>query len=228
MPDLERFLANLGGAMEPCAGCGEPGSWGGERCPACERREREALTREELAGRPREEVLRSAGVPPRYREPFVALSSWPRDKRWADFDPLAWAGKPWLVALRGEVGAGKTFAAVELAYRWLRYRSVESRCFARAADVPAAAFAQDGRLWLEIRNAPILILDDLGRGYKGDALAPVGELIAHRFDEMLPTVVTTNARSEGEMGDPATVDRLKTGVHLHLDSRSRRRLERAA
>lgn len=216
MPDPRRFfelcdrLETRAAAMPPEPLC--PHDRDRDSCPQCGEEEAERHRVAWLA-RDRATALEECAVPPRYRVDFA---------RWAE---MAWDGNPWAVVLWGGVGAGKTCHAVELLWRWLRPRHGRHATarFVRAADIPGLAYGSDRRGYDDILAAPLLLIDDLGRGYKGDAVQAVGEVIAYRYDRLLPTIITTNGETDHEMGDPAAADRLREALRIKLRGSSRRK-----
>ncbi len=104
----------------------------------------------------------------------------------------------WLV-LVGASGCGKTHVAAAVANRCLE-RGVPALFVVvpdlldhlRAAYKPDADLAYD-QLFEQVRNAPVLILDDLGtQSATPWAQEKLFQIINHRFNARLPTVVTTN------------------------------------
>jgi DNA replication protein DnaC len=176
--------------------------------------------------RPRETVLRACAVPPRYFH-WQDLAAWPKCANKPDVALAAWNGSPWCVLIAGKWGCGKSTLAAELLYRFLRpLRFKEGGRFISAAEIPAVAFERRERdemdRWEHFNRVDCLVIDDLGRGYKGDARMAVGRLIAHRYDYMLPTIVTSNLDKESDIGDEALIDRLKEGLTVRLVGGSRR------
>ncbi len=131
-------------------------------------------------------------------------SSNPRDQerfqRCAE-DARAFAEKPdgWLV-LFGPSGCGKTHVAAAVANRCLALGTLVLFVIVpdlldrlRAAYSPDAAVDYD-QAFERVRNAPVLILDDLG----GQSSTPwaqekLGQIINHRFNSRLPTIITSGS-----------------------------------
>ncbi len=119
-------------------------------------------------------------------------------------DARAFADAPegWLV-LCGASGCGKTHIAASVVNRLLDRG--EGALFVvvpdlldhlRAAYQPNAEVAYD-ELFERVRNAPVLVLDDLGTQAQTPwAQEKLFQLINHRFNTRLPTVVTTNLLPE--------------------------------
>ncbi len=120
-------------------------------------------------------------------------------KRCVD-DARAFADAPegWLV-LSGASGCGKTHIAAAVVNRLLERG--EPALFVvvpdlldhlRSAYQPGAEVGYD-ELFERVRNAPLLVLDDLGTQAPTPwAQEKLFQLINHRFNTRLPTVVTTN------------------------------------
>ena len=112
----------------------------------------------------------------------------------------AFAEKPenWLL-LTGTYGCGKTHLAAAIANRCLSegkpvlfLNTPDLLDYLRAAFSPASGTTYNER-FEEIRAVPILILDDLGTESPTNwATEKLYQIINHRFNARLPTVVTTN------------------------------------
>ena len=119
-------------------------------------------------------------------------------------DARAFADQPdgWLL-LSGASGCGKTHIAAAIVNRLLERG--EPALFVvvpdlldhlRAAYQPGAEVGYD-ELFERVRNAPVLVLDDLGTQAQTPwAQEKLFQLINHRFNTRLPTVVTTNLLPE--------------------------------
>jgi DNA replication protein DnaC len=100
------------------------------------------------------------------------------------------------LALLGRSGTGKSYAAAATIRAWS-----ESQTSA-GLFVPCDVLVNELLDWDthaavldRTKRAPFLVLDDLGRGYMkrgGLGLESLEEILAHRHDEMLPTLVTSN------------------------------------
>ena len=122
----------------------------------------------------------------------------------------------WLV-LVGASGCGKTHIAAAVANRCLE-RGIPALFVVvpdlldhlRAAYKPDAEVGYD-ELFEQVRSAPVLVLDDLGtQSATPWAQEKLFQIINHRFNARLPTVVTTNGpltkfddRLRTRLGDPA-------------------------
>ena len=104
----------------------------------------------------------------------------------------------WLV-LRGGYGCGKTHLAAAIANQRLALghavlfiNTPDLLDHLRAAYRPTAETDYDQR-FEEVRNAPLLILDDLGAQSNTEwALEKLYQIFNHRYNARLPTIVTTN------------------------------------
>ncbi len=108
----------------------------------------------------------------------------------------------WLV-LHGAVGVGKTHLAAAIANSYAS-RNIQAAVYfrvvpdlldqLRATFDPETGVAYDER-FQQIRNANLLVLDDLGTENTTPwASEKLFQLINHRYNEQLPTVITTNAK----------------------------------
>jgi DNA replication protein DnaC len=124
----------------------------------------------------------------------------------------------WLV-LKGGYGCGKTHLAAAIGNQ--RLASGHSVLFVSTPDLldhlratygPNAQTSYDQR-FEQVRNAPMLILDDLGTQSNTDwAQEKLYQIFNHRYNARLPTVVTTNEELESieirirsRMVDPSLV-----------------------
>ncbi len=133
---------------------------------------------------------------------------------------LAYAQDPqgWLV-LKGGYGCGKTHLAAAVAnYRLamghtaLFVSTPDLLDHLRASFSPNAATSYDQR-FEQIRNAPLLILDDLGSQSNSEwAQEKLYQIFNYRYNARLPTIITTNEdlesieiRIRSRMVDPGLV-----------------------
>jgi DNA replication protein DnaC len=112
------------------------------------------------------------------------------------------APEGWLVLL-GVYGCGKTHLAAAIANRAIeRGQPVlfivvpDLLDYLRATYAPSSPVSYDQR-FDEIRNAPLLILDDLGtQSGTAWALEKLFQIFNYRYNARLPTVITSNQRLE--------------------------------
>ena len=120
----------------------------------------------------------------------------------------AFASEPrgWLV-LAGPSGCGKTHLAVAIANERIRlgyptlFQGISDLLdHLRSAFNPNSELAYD-ELFERVRNAALLILDDLGtQASTSWAKEKLDQLLNHRFNQELPTVITTS-QPIGELDD---------------------------
>jgi DNA replication protein DnaC len=114
----------------------------------------------------------------------------------------AYAANPigWLV-LAGVSGCGKTHLAAAIAHQRVEYDQGDAMFIVtpdlldhlRAAFNPSATTPYDRR-FDEIKNTPMLILDDLGTESATPwAKEKLFQLLNYRYNALLPTVITTSA-----------------------------------
>lgn len=154
--------------------------------------------------------LREAGVPKRFRA-ILAVDLRPTDglraarDYTADLDGHVADGQG--LILRGPVGVGKTVAALHIVGECAQ-RSVPAwfaRCSSLLDDISASGrFSQGSKfdeLRLRLEKAVVLVLDDFGQE-RGDSWAErqLETIIARRYDDQLPVVVTTNLTGEEMAG----------------------------
>jgi hypothetical protein len=225
-------------ATWPCPGCGDPicAPLGGapeseadKLCYDCATRAvRRPDRRPAAAPFPRRFDSRAAGlgahgVPAEYQRAFVD-QAWPTDPRRPTFDIGAWSGSPWSVTFAGVVSGGKTMLATEIFWRRLPW--VRSAFWTRMGTAVRAAFGDFGEerskdMTGKLFDSELLLLDDLGRGHDGRAWSFVVEVVSHRHEHRMPTIITTNRRlrtrdNDKELGlqdeDPAFYRRIEEGV----------------
>ena len=108
----------------------------------------------------------------------------------------------WLV-LQGVNGCGKTHLAAAIANH--RFKEGKPVKFVVVPDLldhlrstfnPESPVSYD-QLFEEVKNAPLLILDDLGKQSTTPwAQEKLYQIINHRYNHQLPTVVTTNCKTD--------------------------------
>ena len=150
-------------------------------------------------------------------------------KRCVD-DARVFADAPdgWLL-LSGASGCGKTHIAAAIVNRLLERG--EPALFVvvpdlldhlRAAYQPGAEVGYD-ELFERVRNAPVLVLDDLGTQAPTPwAQEKLFQLINHRFNTRLPTVVTTNLLPE-QIDDRLRTRLTDAGIARVYDARDAQR-----
>ena len=137
---------------------------------------------------------------------------------WAFADEFTESGanwKPWLVLI-GMAGRGKTHLAVAVA-NWRLERGDEV-FYAKASDLldhlrrahsPNSPETYD-EVFDRIRQAPLLILDDFGRENPTPwANEKLYQIIVHRHEVRLPTMITMLPPDESPEGGASLIDRLK-------------------
>ena len=117
---------------------------------------------------------------------------------------MRWAKHPigWIV-LAGECGTGKTHLAVAAVSEAMAAGATGA--FGRATDMVESlrreALAEPSepieRSSDQLREADLLVIDDLGAERKTEfAQEQINAVLAHRYDEGLPTIITTNLDPE--------------------------------
>ena len=150
-----------------------------------------------------------------------------RSLTYASDSARAWAEAPdgWLT-LFGETGAGKTHLAVAIAETRLSqglpvfFAFVpEFMDYLRFTFQPNSGVAYD-RVFDEVRNAPLLILDDWGGQYGTDwAYEKLYQIVVHRHNLRIPTVITTSLNVFDTSGPIASrVKDVSSGLLIHLDA----------
>ncbi|MEX2246703.1 MAG: ATP-binding protein [Dehalococcoidia bacterium] len=139
-------------------------------------------------------IARGRSAHPRDQEPY---------RRCVD-DARAFAEAPdgWLL-LSGTSGCGKTHIAAAIVNRMLERGQPalfvvvpDLLDHLRAAYAPGAEMGYD-ELFERVRNTPVLVLDDLGTQAPTPwAQEKLFQIVNHRFNLRLPTVVTTNLPPE--------------------------------
>jgi len=138
------------------------------------------------------EATRPEGRSPHPEEQALFHRAYERALTFAE-DPRGW------LVLSGPSGSGKTHLAAAMANRVIERGHLAFFVFVpdlldhlRATFAPSSEVSYD-ELFEQVRNTPILVLDDLG-GHSSTAWAQekLYQIINHRYAAQLPTVVTTD------------------------------------
>lgn len=134
--------------------------------------------------------------------------------------------KGWLV-LKGGYGCGKTHLAAAVAndrlamgHPALFVSTPDLLDHLRSAFSPSSTMSYDER-FQQVRNAPLLILDDLGTQSNSEwAQEKLYQIFNHRYNARLPTIITTNQELESieirirsRMVDPSVVQIVHIAAH---------------
>jgi len=211
------------GMQWTCAKCGEkyvsiPPENG--ICQGCHRPSRH---RSELG---RSEALAAAGVPARFRHPFVEpgpageQAAWPTTK---DGTPCtAWPDSSgWSLVLLGVTGTGKSVIAAELLWRTMR--KLGRGRWICASDI--ANLVLSGRaVELEaVTSSPAVVVDELIGELAPPAWAAVESLICRLWEQETPTIITMNLSPPALLAKSAPLaDRLRDGIVCRMDGASLR------
>jgi DNA replication protein DnaC len=181
-------------------------------------------TPEEIAETRRRHLFESAGIPPRY----AAVTDQVRLPGQSD----EWNGEPWALTILGPAGTGKTWIAVRLLMKL--YDGFNLRRYAtwpKFLDVSTAIESiksefgtdNDGKTLDALMNSCLLVLDDLGAERETDFTKDrVSAVLRSRYNQMLPTIITSNATNLGELGDQRIASRLSDGLVITLNGKDRR------
>lgn len=205
VPDMTTQKAShgCGKRVEPVqyeAGWGYPA----QACDSCQRssehqRRAERLRRDLPRGLADDAATDYWDVPHRYQADEMG-------RRWVEQYRLGYDGGPSALHLWGSVGTGKTRSAARTVWRAVVERGyVESVVWMREQDLLDAHSGRwrggDDRrdeAWdvLErAKGAPLLVVDELwahAKEYTDKARSTIGEVFRVRFEERMPTLVTSN------------------------------------
>lgn len=147
---------------------------------------------------------------------------------------LARGQEPWPLFLFGDVGTGKTCAALAVAdrvagetwFRTVREHCRELRIAGNGQLLNAAGYAtSEQALWKAVSDAELAVLDELGtRQAASDAERDtVQEVIDCREGKPLIALSNLDPDALAEIYDDRVADRLTAGTVFFLDGPSRRR-----
>lgn len=183
-----------------------------EPCQSKRRQERQEVARQERIERAND-VLHELGVPRRYLH--CSRGAWD-EKRLPWPKPIhpAWEIEPGGVTVHrdlpsmtliwGPTGCGKTHVATAI-FREVVLHLGGGGLWAEAMEVierqrEAVRWKQEDHHYREALSTPILVLDDFGTNtIRTDTTFPLdrlGYLLRHRYNEVLPTIITTNNSAE--------------------------------
>lgn len=146
----------------------------------------------------------------------------------ADLDAFCRDPGPFLT-LMGSVGPGKTYAAVAVADRLVR-----ERCWISSFMITSELLDElrpPNTEWRDVKrhavSCHLLVLDDLvagGGGLTEWEEKQIDGILAKRWNEMRPTIITTNLNPDGLLGSVGkrSYDRIKDGVTVAITGESRR------
>lgn len=170
----------------------------------------------------RQDLLSYAKLPQQFRGPLRVEDLIFRSNREAlgvrsRTDPASWPTDFVMTFIFGKVGTGKTKLAVELMLQMCRWHSMR----------PAYFLAGSLRFpWeSELAKRSIAVLDDYMRFYEplsAQGLA-INGVLADRFHNGWPTIITSNLAKPSEIDDAAIVDRIGTGLIIEMLGESKRR-----
>ncbi|MDX1614884.1 MAG: ATP-binding protein [Candidatus Promineifilaceae bacterium] len=171
---------------------------------ACRQEEEEARRTDRLAQISQLGALRESTFATFFPDGIGLTPDKQRNLKMAYQRAQAFAEEPrgWLV-LKGGYGCGKTHLAAAIANQAISHgrpalfvNTPDLLDHLRAAYSPTAATSYDQR-FEQVRNTPLLILDDLGTQSNTDwAQEKLYQIFNHRYNARLPTVITTNEELE--------------------------------
>lgn len=213
-----RICDYCGAEVEPiCADAFDPPRWGPGSCNCQQSRDHYAqVAREDAETKRSNEIqglLDGAGLT-NGRAGRMSFETWEADRNRPDSSlgvgkALAYArkvqrdGRNWLF-LHGPYGVGKTHLAIAI----LRELVIRRRWRARMVVWPEHCAAvqeswdggngpTEGQLWNRMRNATVLLIDDLDKRQPSAwALGKLYEIIEMRYSKERPTIITANRNLE--------------------------------
>lgn len=136
-----------------------------------------------------------------------------------------WNERDWSLSLLGPTGCGKTWLAVrllgEIASRDYRGRFVDASL---AVEQIKREFGTEdqGDTFGDLCTVPVLLLDELGAERGTDfQMEQLGLILRARYNSMLPTIVTSNAKRIDDVVEARIASRLAAGV-FPVSGRDRR------
>jgi DNA replication protein DnaC len=146
----------------------------------------------------------------------------------------SWKGDPWLLAIIGTRGTGKTYLAVSVLARLAAEHPPEYRnswkglwvdCVEALDSIRAEIGTdRDGKTINALMRANVLVLDDVGSdritrdssAFRSERLALV---LRHRYNHLLPTIITANVQHLDDIapGDERLQRRIADCEKIHLE-----------
>lgn len=138
-----------------------------------------------------------------------------------------WRGSPWSVTIMGNAGCGKSYMAVHMLARIARDNGPRSYFYDATVvwQEIKDEFGSDraGVTMNRLRHADVLLLDDVGADRVTDFQAEqLSIVLTDRYNNVRPTILTTNAPSLGSFLSPRLVSRLTDGIILKMTGKDRR------
>lgn len=193
------------------------------------KREREGIMR--MREKSRSRLLANSGIPTKYQDADINLCG-DKVQHYVQIVP----GTHQDLILSGSFGTGKTYTACAIlkalaATHKVRYVNMVD--FMREFHSSFNSEATQDEIFEKYATVDVLLLDDLGKeAPREGTVSQLWALLDYRYRNELPTIITTNYTGNELSnrllagGDPFSVgsilDRIKAGVHIHLDGSSKR------